>query len=103
MCAGSRHPSIGIDGQGAGGTAEAHGRGQEGSTGTFLPNSAELLGSCLIQDIRRLPNFCLFLPQLAWQFLQIATAPPWRRLLGTNVPASGVAGKKTRLRRRDRI
>ncbi len=62
MCAGSRHPSIGIDEQGAGGTAEAQGRVQEGLTGTLLPTF------CLI--IRQLPNSkklggCLILPNLA--------------------------------------
>jgi hypothetical protein len=62
MCAGSRHPSIGIDEQDAGGTAETQGRVHEGLTGTLLPNF------CLI--IRQLPNSeklggCLILPNFA--------------------------------------
>jgi hypothetical protein len=47
MCAGSRNPSIGIDGKGAGGTSEAHGLVQARLTGTFLPN---LIGNCLIPE-----------------------------------------------------
>jgi hypothetical protein len=45
ICAGSRPPSISIDGEGADGTSEAQGSDPL-LTGTFLPNL-----------IRQLPNF----------------------------------------------